>query len=148
MIEEKKTPKWIAKALYVSMGIAAVALGVFYYWALTPMDIIQIKNSPVEIRPPQNTVGNAEILTHNFCKLTDDHGTLRISFVGVATENFLPISQENSPKQCNDKLEFPILIPQTLAPGKYHVHFKATYKPNPIRTVIEEWDSQSFEVVQ
>lgn len=146
--ENNRMHSWVPPVLYSALALAGVAVAIIYYWAVVPLDIIRLNNGPVPARPPQNQANNAEIFTHNICKLTDDHGTLRISFVGNNKETFLPVMSENSPKQCNDNLDYPIVVPSDLEPGKYHVHFRATYKPNPIRTIIEEWDSQEFEITE
>jgi hypothetical protein len=141
--ESKHPVQWL---MYGALGIIAAAVALVLYWNLVPLDVIEVRNQPIPVRPPVNSVGNAEILTHNFCKLTNDKGTVRISFVGDTREVFLPVATENSPKRCNEKVDLPVIIPQDLTPGKYHVHFRATYNPNPLRTVVEEWDSQEFNV--
>lgn len=146
MIDETKPKRWEPGVLYSAVALVGAAMALAIYWALIPLDVLQIKNDPVPVRPPTNTRGNAEILTHDFCKLANTKGTLRMSFVGETKEVFLPLTAENSSKKCDPKTELPVVIPQDLTPGKYHVHFRATYHPNPLRTVVEEWDSQEFTV--
>lgn len=146
MIDERTPKKWPSRLLYIGMTIATLGLGLYLYWLLIPIDILAIKNSPVPVRPPTNVPGGVEILTHDFCKLTNDEGTLRISFIGNNTETFLPITQEKSGKICGDKIDLPVILPGTLKPAKYHIHFRAIYHPNPVQTVVKEWDSQEFDV--
>ncbi len=146
MIDETHPGKWAGRGLYIGLVLAGLGIGLCLYWLLVPINILVIKNDPVPVRPPTNIVGGVEILTHDFCKLTDDHGVLRESFVGNGTETFLPIVSENSPASCNDKTELPVIIPTTLKPGVYHVHFRATYKPTPLQVVITEWNSQEFTI--
>lgn len=146
MIEDTNTKhKWLANALYLALGLISIAVLTAVYWIVSPMDIITVKNNPVPVRPPVVAIGNAEILNIYFCKLTDNPGSLRISFVGETTETFLPIAADNSKKACA-RTDLPILIPQGLEPGKYHIHFKATYQANPLKTIVEQWDSQEFNV--
>jgi hypothetical protein len=146
MIDEHTPKKWPSRLLYIGMAIATLGIGLYLYWLLVPIDILVIKNSPVPVRPPTNTPGGVEILTHNFCKLTNDRGSLRISFIGNNTETFLPVTPEQSGKQCDNKVDFPVILPDTLKSATYHVHFRAIYHPNPVQVVVKEWDSQEFDV--
>jgi hypothetical protein len=88
------------------------------------------------------------ILKYDYCKNADITGRLRTSFVNDKSELFLPAVEERSPKTCANGTEVPYLVPPQVVAGTYKLHFTATYQLNPLKKVVIEWDSQSFEIAK
>lgn len=135
---------WVA---YLSLGLIAAISILFLYWSFQPQDVLEIHNEPFPVRTIRehpNSDG-VVILKVDYCKKTEAVGRVRTSFVSESRETFLPVAEDKGPKGCN-VVELPILIPTDLTPGDYKVKFRVEYKINPIRTVVEEFESSQFTV--
>lgn len=149
-VEENKIKRGVAYSwiAYVVLALAAIVIGIVGFWSIQPNNVLNIKNAPVPIRTihleahPAGVV----ILKYDYCKNISVNGTIRTSFVGDASEIFLPLAEDKTDKMCADGLEVPYLVPPQIVTGTYHLHFKATYILNPLKTVVQEWDSQPFDV--
>jgi len=135
--------------IWALMFIMAAAIGLLIYWAVAAGDVLEVKNSPVPVRTirPHAQANGVVILKTDFCKKVNATGRVRVSFVSTSREVFLPISEDKSPPRC-ETTELPIIIPKDIAPDTYVVKFRVTYQVNPLKSVIEDFDSQPFEVVK
>lgn len=135
------------KFLYLALLLVAGAIGLFLYWSFMPNDVLKVNNSPVPVRTIREhpTADGVVILKVDFCKNVDAVGRVRISFTSPSREVFLPVSEDKQPPICEVR-ELPILIPHELPAGTYKIKFSITYKVNPIKTVIEEFESLDFTV--
>lgn len=131
------------------MIIILAAVGMYVYWVVQAQDVLEIKNAPVTVRMIKDTpqVKGVVVLHVDYCKKVDADGQVRISFVSDSTEVFLPVSTDRGEPVCREA-DVPILIPENITPDTYHVHFRVEYQVNPIKDVIEEFDSQPFEIVE
>lgn len=143
---KSKIVNWVS---LIALGIVGIILALLAYWSLQKTEVLQINNAPFPVRTIREhpTAAGVVILNTDYCKKLDVTGRLRISFVSSSREVFLPITDERQEKGCY-KSEVPVLIPKDIQPDKYHIHFRVVYSINPLRNqVIEEFDSQEFEVV-
>lgn len=138
--------QFIIAFLYALAALATVMAGTLVYWSATPVHVLVVSNNPVPVRPTELTPGSAVIMTYTYCKNTDTKGTVRTSLVSATSETFLPLAPDITGKQCHVKLDVPAVIPMETAAGSYHFHFRATYRINPLKTEIDEWNSQNFTV--
>lgn len=152
--EDSKRFKTANIIAYAALVFVSLMIGVCAYWALSETDVLEIKNSPVPVRTIREhpEADGVVILKVDYCKKIRATGKVRTSFVGESREVFLPVAEDKQPPQCNagqlQPIEVPVLIPKDLSPGNYHIHFRITYDINPVRNgVVEEFDSQQFEVV-
>lgn len=145
--EEVRKIRIIAVIGYILLGLIAIAVAVFSYWALRPSDVLEFKNAPAPVRSIRHypRAGGVEILDVNYCKKINAKGRVRTSFVSKSREVFLPVAIDDQPAMCLHT-EVPILIPKDLPPDVYKVHFHVEYEISPIKTTIEELDSQEFRV--
>ncbi len=143
-----------ALVIYAAMTLLTLGVGLFVYWSVAGNDVLEIHNAPVPVRSirehPQ--ADGVIILKIDYCKKMNATGRVRTSFVSPSREVFLPVSEDKQPAQCNagqkDPIELPILIPKDLPAGIYRIHFRAVYQVNPLKEVIEEFDSKEFEIVE
>lgn len=134
----------VAAALVLSfLGVALML-----YWALSKGEVLVINNDPVPVRTIREhpTADGVVILKVDFCKKVNTVGKVRSSFVSPSREVFLPMYDDRSDPRCQ-VAELPVLIPKDLPPGEYHVHYHITYQVNPLKQVVEDFDSKSFKVV-
>lgn len=132
---------------YFALGLVAIVIAVFAYWSLAQTDVLEVKNHPVPVRTirPKPKADGVLFLKVDYCKHVQANGRVRTSFVGASREIFLPVYEDKQPPICQE-VEVPVPIPHDMAPGMYHLHYRITYQVNPIKEVIEEFDSQEFEI--
>lgn len=142
--------KWISRVGYVVLVAALVGIGTIAYWLNQPDKVLEIKNQPIPIRTirPEAHPDGVVILKYSYCKNYDVEGRIRTSFVNDKVEIFLPAATDRTEKICRDDIEVPYVVPPQLTPGKYKMHFRATYKINPLKEAVIEWDSQEFDVAE
>lgn len=139
----KDTRKYL---LYLLLGSLAALAGLFTYWAYQPSDVFKT-SGPLFVVPATNMAGGLAKITVSYCKSTSVPGIARTSYVSSSNEVFQPTTIERSPKGCADNVEIPVVIPKDLVPDTYFIRFKITYRVNPIKTVVEEVDTEKFNVV-
>lgn len=148
--EQGRVTGTLSKVAYGVLAVALVVLSIVIYWLTSARDVLEIKNQPVPVRSiRQHPEADGVIIVHtNYCQHVAATARIRISFVSPSREVFLPADRDVPlPKKCED-IEVPVLIPKELPPGKYHLHWRIEYKVNPLKHVIEEFDSVEFEVVE
>lgn len=140
--------KKINFVVYFALIILAFAIGIFLYWQLAASDVLEVKNNPVPVRSirPHPSEDGIVFLKVDYCKKVKANGVIRTSFISSTREYFFPVSHDREDPSCNIT-EVPVPVPHEVQPGIYHVHFRITYQVNPLKTVVEEFDSRSFEVV-
>lgn len=152
-MEQKEISKQIAKnriSFYILMTIIVVAfafVGLAFYWSTAPYKILEIKNQPVPVVPTEIDGDRYITAIFNYCKNMDIEGKTQITLVSKETVLELPKSDERARKGCRT-IEAPLAIPPHAATDTYHYHFVVTYHPNPLRTVVFEFDTEEFNVIK
>lgn len=143
--------KWFSRVAFVILGIGVLSLALMGYWSSqSGDDALVIKKQPIPIRTIRSEAHprGVVILEYDYCKNTKSEGEIRTSYVSThSAEIFLPRAIDRTDPMCG-QLEAPYIIPPQVTPGRYHLHFRASYKINPIKTVIIEWDSEEFNVAK
>lgn len=136
---ESKWDKRINRIIAVALVFIAICLGVMLTWATADNEPISLNQSPLPTRTIRDhpTAGGVVYLTADFCKNTDSHGELRISFVSDSHEVFLPMTKEESSKGCH-KSELVVLIPENIEPNTYRIKLALTYDVNPLKRNIKQ----------
>lgn len=141
-------------------ALIGIALGitVFLYWIYSP------PKEAVSVSPNPITVVDSKILKNNpvctlvksdrcivikftRCKNTGAVGRVTTTLVGTSVQIPLPTSSDSGERKCNADLQYPVPVPSIAAPGTYHFHFRATYQVNPLRSIVQEYDTEAFEVL-
>lgn len=130
-----KKSKLITKIVVGALILAAIVVGVIFYWSVQSEDVVDVLEVPIPTRTIRDhpTAGGVVILNLDFCKKQDLKGEMRISFVSSSREAFLPLVRENSPKGCIKDLEYPVLIPKDLPADTYQVKLAPSYDINPVK---------------
>lgn len=149
--QKENTVKWFSRVAYLVLALSIFTIALIGYWASRDAaDVLVIKKQPIPIRTIRSDAhpNGVVILKYDYCKNTKAEGEIRASFVGQnSAELFLPRVIDRTDPACG-QLEAPYIIPEQVVPGRYHLHFRASYKINPIKTVIIEWDSEEFNVAE
>jgi hypothetical protein len=140
--------RMIRYGIVLFLFIIACFVAVFAYWSTSERDVLKVNNAPFPVRTIREhpTADGVIILKADYCKLVDVEGRTRISFFSQSREVFLPLSRERGETGCN-VVEVPVLIPSDLPAGNYRIKFRVVYQVNPLKEVVEEFESKPFEVV-
>jgi hypothetical protein len=136
---------WANRLAFAGLAVLSAVVAVLLFWAYQSDNVLTIKNAPFPTRIIQQDGERLVLMDIDYCKNLSVDGKVRISFVSKASEVLLPLSDDKQPAQCL-KTSLPVLIPKQLPDDIYHVHFRTTYKINPLKTVTQEFDSVPFKV--
>lgn len=128
-----------------ALGIVGATLAVFLFWSLEKDTVLEIKNSPVPVRPTQIDNDEYILLHYDYCKYSDAVGTVESQLVSKTAVLPLPTVKDKTDANCKE-FDAPYPVPGQAAPETYHYHFKACYPINPIKTTCTEWNSKTFEI--
>lgn len=137
--------------ILMPLSFIVVVLGVlmailFSFWSLYPYDVFEIKKLPVPVTEPENIKsGRLIFLDIDFCKYMDVEGKVERFLVSEREVIALPSYTDGAPKGCQEA-QVPILLPYTILAQEFRITYKATYQVNPIRTVVEEFETKSFVI--
>jgi len=142
--DRKESANLQAKIVYALLLVPVVLLGLMWYWLVFPAQVLEIKKLPIPVTKPENIKsGRILSLMFDYCKHIDAQGTVEATLVSDKSVIMLPTYTERLPQGCS-KVTAPMILPYTIIEQDYHIHYKVTYKVNPIREVVEEFDSQEF----
>ena len=134
-------------AVIAFVGVAFL-MGVFYYWAIFPDNIISyprgttfpVVNAPIK-------AGNYLKYKIYYCKYTKDLSTIFTTLVGKDIYT-LPLTRRNIPIGCRSYIISDVFIPPYTTPGIYHVEIAVQYQPNPIRAVQYFVKTDNFQIIK
>lgn len=134
----------------LTIFLIVVAIGVgstLAYWSFTGRDVLKFNKEPIPVKPKFVKSEGIISLDVDFCKLTSTSGRVTQRLVSDKTELFAPTVTDTQHKGCYN-YALPVPIPPQTPPGKYHVNYRVTYQTNPLHTVVEEVNSEVFEVIE
>lgn len=133
---------------FIALVLAGAGVLVMLSWAFESENVLEVKNAPFPVRIVNDGSNRIIVMHVNYCKNTDIKGKVRVSYVSATEETFLPVADENGPKQCLET-DVPIIVPKDLKPDKYKVKFRVTYDLNPLKKgIVDEFDSQEFDLAE
>lgn len=138
--------KRAARLLYFALGIISIVLTLFLYWLISGNDALQIKGK-VAAEPLVVETQKTITLKVSYCRTSWDEGRVIRRFVNETSEVLAPTVAGQLPRGCNSDFPIAIPIPDSVTPGKYHINYRITYQTNPLKTVVEEFDSEEFTVI-
>lgn len=144
--EDIDKTKKAALLLYFALGIISIVLTVFLYWLISGNDALDVKGK-VLAEPLVVETDKTITLKVTYCRSSWDEGRVVRRFVNESSEVLAPTVAGQLPRGCNSDFPIEIPIPDSVIPGKYHVNYRITYRTNPLKTVVEEFDSEEFTVI-
>lgn len=135
---------------YGALCLAAFTLAIFSYWSFYPYNPLTVTNAPVPIRPISlaSGVDTTVIATTKVCKYTNAIPIVVRSIVGEGSVLMTPAYSGAVRTTGCTTLQQAIILPQFTPPGTYHVHWRVNYQVNPIRSVVVQYDSETFKVTK
>jgi hypothetical protein len=130
---------------YATLSVMAVGGSLYLYWSFQSTKVLDIKNTPVPVRPQEINPEATVILHYNYCKRSDVHGVVTGAIVSSSTKILLPDAEEITPKTCKE-FDVPVIIPGQTTDGVYHLEYTAVYRVNPLKVSVEKWRTQEFTV--
>jgi hypothetical protein len=137
--------KIIRQLLIFEMIIFALSFVMYLSWLFLPVTPMQLIG-PYKVKTPVVVQGGNLIYTAHACRNTMASGIVEYSLTDDIVYTFAQTTTLNRPKGCGYK-DVLFNIPSVIHPGTYHLHLKATYQINPVRTFIVEVDTENFTVV-
>ena len=142
----KKSDRWLARFGYFSLGIIFMALSVLAYWSVSGNDVLSVEGTPTVVPLVAKSEETVTVYV-NYCKPSAIEGRLVKRLVTDNTELFTPTGNESFPVGCHSDYPVEVPIPAQTASGIYVVNFRITYKTNPLKTVVEDFSSERFEII-
>lgn len=142
------TAKAVNGLMYFALGVISVGIAFVLYWTFTGNDVLTINNEPVPVKPKvakSEEVVNIEV---NFCKHSNAPGIVTRKLVSKQTELLAPTTEDKLGPICVPNAIVPIPIPPQTPVGTYKVVYEIEYRPNPLKTVVETFSSEEFQVVE
>lgn len=142
---------------YLSLGIIALGITVFLYWLYSPpKEAVSVSPNPIPVQNKQALKDNPVctlvksdrciVIKFTRCKNTKATGRVTTTLVGTNVQIPLPTGSDSGERKCNTDLQYPVPIPSLATPGTYHFHFRATYQVNPLKSIIQEYNTEDFEL--
>lgn len=107
---------------------------------------VDISPNPIPVLTKTVSPNGYVVLNYTYCKNVNTVGRIVISLVSDNVQLIIPVVYERNPRKCESNIKVPIPIPPQATPGEYHFHFRATYQINPLTSIIEDYDTQNFNV--
>lgn len=148
--------KIISIISYTALGIIAIGVTIFLYWLYSPpKEAVSVSPDPIPVLTKTvKSDGTCAVLGYDRCvvlkftrcKNVTATGRVVITLVNKTQLLTLPIADDKGDRKCDRDIQAPIPIPPIATPGEYHIHFRATYQINPLKSIIQEYDTESFNV--
>ena len=129
---------------YGTLILLGLVLALVAYWLLYPYN--PIDNSEVIMADKTVQQGQLSSYKFDYCKNEEYPAKVRKDFVdGIIFQMESPKS--TLPTGCHS-IVVPLPIPETLPPGMYKVRITAIYRVNPIRTITNIIETETFSVIK
>ncbi len=128
----------------------AVSILAFIIIQLYPYKVVQINKLPYPVKTPVVKTGEYLILDADYCKFMALPSTYALQFIEQPSGKVVTIEERfssNLDTGCH-KVDFSVLVPESMTPGKYKVKILLRYKVNPWREVQYSFSSDPFEIVK
>lgn len=114
-----------------------------------PYKIVTIKKLPYPIKNQNIAAGEYVVLDTDYCKYQALPASYFVQFIATPSGQVTTLEEKylsNLDTGCKH-VDFRILTPETVAPGKYIIRLNIRYQVNPIRTVDYSFDSEPFDII-
>jgi hypothetical protein len=138
----------IDKLLLIMLCLSIVAMLIVAVWLFWPYDVIQHEFGPLPLENTVLHVGDVIAYHAKYEKYNDALGYAQVQLVDHVLILFPSVIYSGaSGKQ--DMWNRSYTVPINTPPGKnYYLQFVVEYRVNPIRTVVERYRTDEFEVIE
>lgn len=146
-IQLPQKKKFEFRVVYALLAVILAALLVIGYWSFVPVDVLQIKKLPVPATQPENIKsGRLIFFKFDYCKKVDVKGLVERQLISDRLVLDLPSYTDSTSVGCS-KADAPIILPYTIRTQTFYVHYKVSYPVNPLRTEVEEFNTDKFNIL-
>lgn len=149
----------------IILVIAAVLFtAISVKWATQSPNVLEVKNSPVPVHPPEVPDGGAVTLSVDFCKRSKNSGQVALNLIGKMGAKIAVVwPPENLQKVCSkdmptkiactpqekekDCIPVRVPIPAQTPSDTYHAEFNICYNLNPFKKPCVVFTSKEFRVI-
>lgn len=119
---------------------------IFMFWWIYPYKTVNINYQPYLINNKEIKQGGQLNYIINACNYTEIVPTVTKQFVDGIVYS-VPDSVVSLPMGCN-KTIVSVKVPKSLPIGEYKLKIFVSYKMNPIRNIISNYETEKFSVVK
>jgi hypothetical protein len=136
----------------ITLILSFATILLVYFWTFYPYDPLvlngekKVYTTRVKINNPGKQIENGGYLELklNYCKTVDADADVQVYIVGI-TKVPLAWPKDSSQKGCVNQI-LPIKMPVFLTKEPRHLEFVVDYHVNPIRTVTEVLETETFTI--
>lgn len=136
--------------VYAALGLTTTFVFIILYWLYSPpKEALTVSPYPITVLSKKVKADSYVILQTTRCKHVKSAGRITSTLVGEKVQIPLPAINDTSGRDCtppDTKVPYP--IPPLTTPGTYFLRFRVTYKVNPLTTIMQELDTEPFEVIE
>jgi hypothetical protein len=152
MIKEKNS-NWPKIFYYVSIFVLLGWLGFLgqiAWWMYYPVNVVDFFNEPCPILNPDGKVKRGEYLEFSveYKKFINYPAQVSRSLVNDRVVTLTCETGSLKPNNGKHKTNIRVFIPLNVFPGKYKLITTMTYQVNPLRHIIESYETDWFEVIE
>jgi hypothetical protein len=125
----------------VSLALSLMVLKMLFW----PIRTIEVKE-PIKVENKIVKVGDEVIANLEYNKFIDKKAHVIVQLidtVSVASTEF-----DNNLPVGSGEAKIQMFVPKYTPPGKYHLRITAIYKPNELREIQKQFNSEYFEVIK
>ena len=130
---------------YITVLTALALVSVLLFWLLYPYEPVIINREPLEVVTKQVKAGDYLYYKVDRCR-NNDSVVIIATYLVDHIQIPYPTTSVRGTIGCEIK-EYNILIPANAVPGAYTLHFTYEFQVNPIRRIINDVQSEPFEVL-
>lgn len=134
------------KLALTALLMSFILIGLMGFWLIYPYKILSFEDAVYPVINKEVRAGDTLRFVSNYCKSNNLSSETSRAFVDDVI-SYVPITTSNVPTGCN-KITISVPIPPSLPPGKYYLQNFYKYRANPIRTIVEEHNTEGFEIVK
>ncbi len=115
------------------LAVAAIFLFIGGYLAFTPVKVIEAQRQPYKILTPTIKAGGTVVYEVDACKFKDIQSMVIRRFVDEKGLRYPLAPEQNNVKPGCGKTQIPLIVPETLHPGVWHITLDVSYRVNLFR---------------
>jgi hypothetical protein len=131
--------------IIVAMFFSSCIYIVFLFWWVYPYKTIEL-NKPYRIINEVIKAGDILYYEVDYCKFTEASGRIDRQFIDGLIYT-MPGVIATLPCGCHKFIQG-ITVPENLPPATYHLRVYSSYEVNPIRTITNQFDSETFIITE
>lgn len=133
--------------IYLAVCMTIMILGTLLisFWLIWPDNIVEVKGK-VTVNQTIFHPGDRITYTLSFCKTRQLPGRIYRSLSNSIRITFTEITSD-LPVGCHTIHNSDLVIPDFVDSGTYHIEGSGEYQANPLRTFINHWSSENFQII-